>query len=141
MTAPGSVWMPVGLAHSMTVVDAFMLLFWGVTALAAMQVLRLPPDALYKGYDQPLLVAWNWSSMPIVVAFALTGLAAVRQSRTDRPWHGLALISLTLTMCAGAMAIGFWAVLGDFDPGWWLPNLVMLLGPLIWLPGIARRAR
>ena len=131
--------MPRGLVGSMSVVDALMLLYWGVTALAAAGVVALPPALLYKGYNDPLLVAWNWSFMPLDVAFALTGLASVRRAaRGDRGWRELAIVSLTLTMCAGGMAIGFWALTGDFDPAWWLPNLVLLLGPMIWLPRLLR---
>jgi hypothetical protein len=26
-------------------------------------------------------------------------------------------------------AIAFWALRGDFDWGWWAPNLVLLIGP------------
>jgi hypothetical protein len=39
-------------------------------------------------------------------------------------------------MCAGGMAISYWALVGDLDWSWWIPNLVLLLGPLIWLPGL-----
>ena len=131
--------MSAGLRRALTVTDIAMLLYWSVTALAALGVLRLPPEALYKGYHDPLLVAWNWSFMPLDVAFALTGLAAVRRARAgDARWRGLAIVSLTLTMCAGGMAIGFWTLSRDFDPAWWLPNLILLLGPLAWLPGLLR---
>ncbi len=130
--------MPRGLPTALAITDALMLLYWAVTALAAAGLVALPPDALYKGYDQPLMVAWNWSFMPLDVAFSLTGLAAVRAARAGRAWQGLAIVSLTLTMCAGGMAIGFWTLTGDFDPGWWIPNLILLLGPLVWLPRLVR---
>ena len=131
--------MPRSLRLALGVTDVVMLLYWAITALAALGIVALPPAALYKGYHQPLLVAWNWSFMPLDVAFALTGLAAVHAARAGREWRGLATVSLTLTMCAGGMAIGFWALSGDFDPAWWLPNLLLLLGPLVWLPGLVRR--
>jgi hypothetical protein len=130
--------MPAGLRRALALTDGLMLTYWAVTALAALGVLALPPSALYKGYYDPVMVAWNWSFMPLDVAFALTGLAAVRQARRGRSWRGLAIVSLTLTMCAGGMAIAFWALTGDFDWGWWLPNLVLLLWPLVWLPGLVR---
>jgi hypothetical protein len=132
--------MPKGLASALAVTDVLMLLYWTVTALAAVRLLNLPPEALYKGYHQPVLVAWNWSFLPLDLAFSLTGLAAVGNARRGRPWRGLAIISLTLTMCAGAMAIGFWTLRSDFDPGWWLPNLVLAIGPLLWLPQLVREA-
>jgi hypothetical protein len=138
VTAPQP--MSAGLRRALTLTDGLMLGYWALTALVAVHLLRLPPDALYKGYDQPALVAWNWSFMPIDIAFSVTGLSALRRSHAGRPWHGLAIVSLTLTMCAGAMAIGFWALFGDFDAGWWIPNLLLLFGPLIWLPGIVRKA-
>ena len=132
--------MPAELRRALTVTDVLMLAYWLVTTLAALRIVSLPPDALYKGYGQPALVAWNWSFMPIDVAFSLTGLAAVQRSRVGHAWPGLAIVSLTLTRCAGGMALGFWAIFGDFDPGWWLPNLILLFGPLIWLPRLVRRA-
>ncbi len=127
--------MTAGLRRALTITDVLMLAYWGITALAALGVLSLPPDALYKGYHEPLLVAWNWSFMPLDLAFALTGLAAVRLARAKDPrWRGLAIISLTLTMCAGGMAIAFWTLAGDFDPAWWVPNLLLLFWPLAFLP-------
>ena len=54
------------------------------------------------------------------------------------PWRPLALISLILTMVAGGMAVGYWTLLGEFDPAWYLPNLALLLWPLAFLPGLMR---
>lgn len=131
--------MPRGLRLFLGTVDVLMLVYWAVTALAATGVVALPPSALYKGYDQPLMVAWNWSFMPLDVAFALAGLASVRLARAGNArWRGYAIVSLALTMCAGGMAIGFWTLTRDFDPGWWVPNLILLLGPLVWLPRLLR---
>ena len=128
-----------GFRRALTITDGVILLYWGITALAALGVVTLPPDALYKGYHDPLLVAWNWSFMPLDIAFSLTGLAAVRLAKSgDARWRGLAIVSLTLTMCAGGMAIGFWVLTGDFDMAWWVPNLLLLLWPLRWLPGLLR---
>lgn len=82
-------------------------------------------------------MAWNWSFFPLDIAFSIIGLAAVRASRRNRPiWRPLALISLILTMVAGGMAVSYWALLGEFDPAWFLPNLALLLWPLIFLPGL-----
>ena len=36
------------------------------------------------------------------------------------------------------MAICFWAVRLDFDPGWWAANLVLAIWPIVFLPRIAR---
>ncbi len=133
--------MPTGLVRAITTTDSLMLLYWSVTGLAALGLVAVPPALLYKGYHQPVLVAWNWSFLPLDLAFSLTGLAAVRRGRAGRPWHGLTLVSLVLTMCAGGMAISFWALTGDFDLAWWLPNLTLLLWPLAWLPGLVRAVR
>ena len=87
-----------------------------------------------------LTLAYWLVIMPVGVVFSLTGLAAVQRSHSRRPWHGLAIVSLTLTMCAGVMAIGYCAIFSDFDPGWWLLNLVVLFGLLVWLPRLIVRA-
>jgi hypothetical protein len=49
-------------------------------------------------------------------------------------------LSLALTSCSGLMAISFWAIRGDFDLSWWLPNLFLLVYPLFFLPGFLRSA-
>ena len=46
----------------------------------------------------------------------------------------LALISLVLTQVAGLMAVGYWALLGEFDPSWFLPNLALVVWPMAFLP-------
>ena len=108
----------------------------GFTLLACCRFL---PDLLYAHADDPRVVAWNWSFFPLDLAFSLTGLAAVRLSRRGSPlWKPIALISLILTMVAGGMAVGYWALLGEFDPAWFLPNLALLLWPMIFLPRLVR---
>ncbi len=130
--------MPAGLARALAITDGLMLLYWLVTALVALGLLNVPSAALYKGYHDPVMVAWNWSFMPLDVAFSCTGLFAVRRARAGRSWRPLAIISLVLTICAGGMAIGFWALNGDFDFDWWVPNLLLLFGPMMWLPRLVR---
>ena len=58
--------------------------------------------------------------------------------RLGRSWRNLALVSLTLTSCSGLMAVCFWTFRGDFDPGWWLPNLFLLIYPLWFIDNIYR---
>jgi hypothetical protein len=48
----------------------------------------------------------------------------------------MAMISLCLTFVAGLMAIGYWTILGEFDPAWYLPNLALAVWPLFFLPGL-----
>ncbi|OYU16424.1 MAG: hypothetical protein CFE37_01600 [Alphaproteobacteria bacterium PA4] len=130
--------MPAGLRRAMAVTDGLMLLYWLLTALVAFGLLHVPSDYLYRGYDDPLLVAWNWSFMPLDIAFSLLGLWALHRARLGLGWRGPAIVSLTLTMCAGGMAIAFWTLVGDFNLSWWLPNLALLLWPLAWLPGLLK---
>ncbi len=114
--------------------DIGMLAYWAVTALMALGLLSLPPEWLFKDYDDPRVVAWNWSFLPIDLAFSLTGLWALHRERTNAgDWKIWAAVSLTLTFCAGIMAISYWTLTGDFDPSWWIPNLFLMLWPLPFL--------
>jgi hypothetical protein len=45
----------------------------------------------------------------------------------------LLVISSTLTMVAGGMALAFWGIQGFFNLGWWLPNLFLFVAGLIFL--------
>jgi hypothetical protein len=84
-------------------------------------------------------VAWNWSFLPVDLAFSILGLAAVRAARRGNPiWRPLALLSLAFTMVAGGMAVSYWTLLGEFDPSWFLPNLALVIWPLFFLPGLVR---
>lgn len=130
--------MTSGLRRMMAITDGLMLLYWVVTALAAAGLIPLSSALLYKDYHDPVMVAWNWSFLPLDLGFSLLGLAALARSRRGQNWQGLAIISLTLTSCAGLMAIAFWLLRGDFDLQWWLPNLALALLPWIWLPGLTR---
>lgn len=121
------------------VVDVGFILYWLVTGL------HLLPDAwLYKDYQDPVLVAWNWSFLPLDLAVSATGLSSLYLfRREDERWRALAIASLALTFASGLTAIAFWAVRGDFDPGWWAPNLFLMLYPLpffaalVWRPPVA----
>lgn len=129
--------MPRGLARFLRVADGGMLVYWLVMAMACLKWISLPHSAMYAGYGTPAIDAWNWSFAPLDVAFALIGLAAVRAAAAGRPdWRVLAVISLVLTMCAGGMAVSYWALAGDFTWAWWLPNCLLLGLPLLWLPGL-----
>jgi hypothetical protein len=134
--------MPRGLRPLMVGTDVAMLGYWTLMLAAAAGIVDLPPEAMYRNYANPLVVAWNWSFFPLDVAFAIAGLRAARLARRGDPrWRGWATVSLTLTMCAGGMAIAFWALTGDIDPSWWLPNLFLLLWPLAFLPRLMEGAR
>ena len=49
--------------------------------------------------------------------------------RGDPAWRGQAIISLTLTMAAGGMAISYWILLAEFNPSWFLANLSLVVWP------------
>lgn len=114
----------------MLIVDLGFVAYWLVTGLEL-----LPAAWLYAHHDEPLMVAWNWSFMPLDLVVSATGLGAVLLSRLgDRRWARLALVSLAFTSASGLNALAFWLLRSEFDLGWWLPNLVLLAGPwpFIW---------
>lgn len=128
-----------GLALLLAVTDAVMLLYWSLAGLLQIGLADVPKDWMYAHYDHPEVVAWNWSFLPLDLAFSALGLAAVAASaRGDGRWRPLALLSLSLTSVAGLMAIGYWAILGEYDPAWFLPNLVLFAWPLAFMPRLVR---
>ena len=127
--------LPRGLKTSLLITDIGFLTYWALTALVAVDFLDVPGEYLYSDYHNPLVVAWNWSFMPLDVALSLCGLGAVALHRRGRSaWRGLAIVSLSLTFCAGLMAISFWTIRGDFDIAWWTVNLALMIWPLFYLP-------
>jgi hypothetical protein len=127
--------MPAGLRLALAATDLIFLAYWLASALHALGLLNIPVAWLYVGAGERRVEAWNWSFFPLDMAFSVTGLAAVRLARTGKPiWRPLALVSLVLTMVAGGMAVGYWTLLGEFDPAWFLPNLLLLIWPLVFLP-------
>ncbi len=114
------------------ITDLGFLAYWIITALHL-----IPPAYLFHDYQNQLAVAWNWSFLPLDLAISGTGLTSVfLYQRNSSQWRSLALISLILTSCSGLQAIAFWSIRGDFDLAWWLPNLVLLIYPLPFLPWI-----
>jgi hypothetical protein len=133
--------LPRGLAATLRALDWSMLLYWAAMALACAGILMLPANAMYEGYGLPLIDAWNWSFAPLDLAFAITGLASLKlAARGDRRWLPLVLVSLTLTFCAGLMAVSFWALQGTFDLAWWLPNLLLIACAIYWVPRLVLRS-
>ena len=131
---------PRGLRTSLALLDGGMLAYWSVATIACLGLVHLPPEAMYAGYGDPLIDAWNWSFAPLDLGFSLLGLASLALTRRDDArWRPLALLSLALAFCAGLMAISFWALRGDFNWLWWLPNLLLMAVPLIWLPRLIHR--
>ena len=125
----------------MLITDIGMLLYWAVTILIAAKVLNIPGEWLFKDYDDPRVMAWNWSFFPLDIALSLTGLKALRlEKQANDAWRVWAVVSLTLTVCAGLMAISYWIFVRDFDAAWWLPNLFILIWPLPFIFNLAKTA-
>lgn len=125
--------MPMSLKWTFRIIDWSMLLYWSLISLAALRVITLPASVMYDGYGTPIIDAWNWSFAPLDILFALSGLMAVHLHRRGDPrWFALAISSLSLTFCAGLMAVSFWAIRGEFNPSWWIPNLLLMILPAYW---------
>lgn len=123
------------LAFGLAVTDIAFLVYWTAAGLAQAALINIPSAWMYAGYDEPRVVAWNWSFLPIDVAFSVTGLLAVAAARRgDMMWRPLALVSLILTVVAGLMAVSYWTLFGEFDPSWFLPNLALVVWPMFFLP-------
>lgn len=85
------------------------------------------------------MVAWNWSFAPIDLAASALGLYSLTLAKLGKPvWRTYSVISVSLTFCAGLMAVSFWAIQRDFNLGWWLPNLYLVLWPIITVRQLAR---
>ena len=122
------------LMLSISLTDGLLMTYWLIAGLAALGVLNLPPDLMYGDYNNPRVVAWNWSFFPLDLLFSVFGVLAVSASRRGDPiWRPYALISLVLTMTAGGMAVAYWTILGEFDPAWFIPNLLLLVWPLFFI--------
>ena len=118
----------------MRITDFGMLTYWSVTALMALSIISIPGEWLFKDYHDPRVMAWNWSFFPIDILLSLTGIWALRlEARGDERWRIWATVSLTLTVCAGLMAISYWVLVQDYGPNWWVPNLFLLIWPLPFL--------
>lgn len=122
------------LVIALTVTDVAFILYWTLAALSQVGVIQIPPDWMYASYDQPDVIAWNWSFLPMDLAFSVFGLKAVAAARRGDPaWRPFAIVSLTLTMAAGGMAVSYWAILREFDPSWFLANLALVIWPLFFM--------
>jgi hypothetical protein len=121
----------------MLVTDVGFVLYWLITIFHL-----IPPEMLFRDYTNPILVHWNWSFLPLDLAISATGLTALWLYRKQNPvWRILAIISLTLTSVSGLQAIAFWLFTQDFNVTWWLPNLFLLLYPLVFLPRLVAQTK
>jgi hypothetical protein len=116
------------------VTDLGFIVYWLITALGI-----IPAIYLFKDYHDPVLVAWNWSFLPLDLFISATGLASLWLHRTGNPrWRMVALLSLAFTFCSGLQAIAFWVIRGDIDLTWWAANGYLLIYPLFFIPRLLR---
>lgn len=110
-------------------VDFGFIIYWTLVALN-----MIPQEFAFQDYSNPIVKAWNWSFFPLDIAASITGFMGLRKAGS----YSLLLISLTLTMIAGGMAIAFWSIQGFFDPTWWVPNLLLFVIGFFGLVKISR---
>lgn len=111
----------------LTITEGGMILYWIFAASVAAGLIYVAPEYMYSDYENPTVVAWNWSFLPIDVIFAVTGLYSRFGNVQSTRQSILSTFSLSLMFCAGLMAISFWAVMGSFDSFWWGMNLWLML--------------
>lgn len=76
-----------------------------------------------------VLLAWNWSFLPLDL-FAVTAGLTWSLLPTGHRWSTpLFLCALTLTFSAGLLAVSFFALWGTWALSWWLVNLWLMLMP------------
>jgi len=105
-------------------IDFGFIFYWLLIALNL-----IPHEWVFQNYDDPNVRAWNWSFLPLDIAASITGFIGIKGKGN----LALLLISSTLTMVAGGMALAFWGIQGFFNLGWWLPNLFLFVAGLIFL--------
>jgi hypothetical protein len=133
--------LPRSLAVLLTVTDVAFLLYWALAALSQAGLVYIPPEWMYANYERADVIAWNWSFLAMDLAFSYFGLRAVAAARRgDERWRALAIVSLTLTMAAGGMAVAYWTILLEFDPSWYFANLALVIWPLFYMPRLLRGA-
>jgi hypothetical protein len=121
----------------MLITDLGFVLYWLITIFHL-----IPAELLFRDYTNPILIYWNWSFLPLDLAISTTGLTALWLfHKRNAMWQSLAIVSLTLTSVSGLQAIAFWLFAGDFNMAWWLPNLFLLLYPLVFLPRLMLQAK
>jgi hypothetical protein len=115
------------LKLSTTVTEALMLLYWLLAGALALNLLSIDPSLMYSDYQNPLVVAWNWSFFPIDLAFALIGLSARFGRFSMDLKFKLETTAAALMICAGLMAVSFWILTGDFSISWWAVNIWLIV--------------
>ena len=123
------------LITAMLITDFLFVIYWAASILAAAGLIAVPSDQMYADYRDVRVAAWNWSFLPLDMALSILGLCAVAADRRGSAlWRPLAIMALTLTATAGGTAVTYWTILREFDPAWFLPNLVLFVWPFACLP-------
>lgn len=109
------------LKRAMLVTDLGFLSYWMLVAFGVIRVGR-----------EGTLSDWNWSFFGLDMLAIFIGLGSLIAARrgSQLATH-LMVISLTQTSAAGLMAVSFYAIRLEFDPAWWIPNLWLLLFPVV----------
>ncbi len=69
------------------VTDIAFILYWLITLLHL-----LPEEYLYKDYNNPILVAWNFSFLPIDLLVSFTGFTSLfLYQKKRKSWKKIAL--------------------------------------------------
>ena len=111
----------------LVLVDAGLLLYWFMVITDL-----FPKDLRFRDYSNEIVQAWNWSFVPLDVAAALVVFLGVfLMNRKIAAGELVLMFGLTLTFCAGFMAISFWAYYGDFEIFWWGANSILMIVPLL----------
>jgi hypothetical protein len=111
------------------VTDIGFIVYWFITFFHL-----IPESVAFKDYDNPIIIAWNWSFFPLDIFISITGLYSIYQYNKNNPaWMNYALISLVLTFCSGLQAIAFWAFSKNFYIIWWAINLYLMIYPLFFI--------
>lgn len=101
------------------VTDLGLLAYWTLTAVGVISV-----------GTGDVLLAWNWSFLPLDL-FAVTAGLTWSLLPTGHRWSmPLFLCALTLTFSAGLLAVSFFALWGAWALSWWLVNLWLMLMPI-----------
>ena len=107
----------------LTATEIGILLYWVFASLFVLDVVSIDPQWMYSNYEDPMVVAWNWSFLPLDLLFALAGLVSRFAPMTAKANGVLSVFSLSLMFCAGLMAVSFWLIQEFYDPFWWAMNL------------------
>ena len=110
-----------------TFTEIGMLAYWLLAGALVLQLVSVDPSLMYSDYQNPLVVAWNWSFLPIDVAFAVIGLTARFGSATGVLRFKLQTVAAVLMLCAGLMAISYWTITGEFSLTWWAMNIWLII--------------